>query len=220
MCRGCLSDIKATLLDHYNLVREFHIKFGHPFKHEMFKGTTPLAFQRWKLRSQWITDELEELLEAYNKKDVIGMIDALIDIQYFALGSIVEQTADVPASQDKPNADYTFQFFLHESNDDYWDWVYKYNLFVHGQLFTGSTVCYGIIYVCTKHVILRLLKDVFEIIPERIQETYEQIFNAVHQANMDKLFEDGKPRYKIDGKVAKPEGWVGPEERIKSILKK
>lgn len=47
----------------------------------------------------------------------------------------------------------------------------------------------------------------------------EETFNAVHDANMAKLFPDGKPRYREgDGKVIKPEGWVGPEARIADIL--
>jgi hypothetical protein len=47
----------------------------------------------------------------------------------------------------------------------------------------------------------------------------EPCFLAVHDANMDKLFPDGKPRYREgDRKVIKPEGWVGPEDRIAEIL--
>jgi predicted HAD superfamily Cof-like phosphohydrolase len=48
----------------------------------------------------------------------------------------------------------------------------------------------------------------------------EACFNAVHDANMAKLGPDGKPIYReSDGKVQKPEGWVGPEDRIAEILR-
>lgn len=40
------------------------------------------------------------------------------------------------------------------------------------------------------------------------------IFNIVHQANMSKLFPDGKPHYNEFGKVIKPDSWVAPESLI------
>ena len=46
------------------------------------------------------------------------------------------------------------------------------------------------------------------------------LFDAVHQANMDKLW-DGQPRYNpTNGKTLKPPGWVGPEERIRQLIDK
>ena len=44
-------------------------------------------------------------------------------------------------------------------------------------------------------------------------------FEAVHDANMSKLDEDGKPIFSSTGKVAKPPDWVGPEERIDKLLR-
>lgn len=47
----------------------------------------------------------------------------------------------------------------------------------------------------------------------------ENIFEAVHDANMRKLWPDGKPRWReSDGKVMKPEGWTGPEREIEMII--
>lgn len=50
------------------------------------------------------------------------------------------------------------------------------------------------------------------------------IFDIVHQANMGKLFPDGKPHYhEVTGKVLKPDNWAkdfAPEERIKKELGK
>ena len=43
------------------------------------------------------------------------------------------------------------------------------------------------------------------------------IYNEVHRSNMSKLV-DGKPIYREDGKVMKPEGWTPPD--IKGILEK
>lgn len=45
-----------------------------------------------------------------------------------------------------------------------------------------------------------------------------RIFDIVHQANMGKLFPDGKPHYDpVTNKVLKPDNWqkdYAPEERI------
>lgn len=50
------------------------------------------------------------------------------------------------------------------------------------------------------------------------------IFSMVHQANMGKLFPDGKPRYhEVTKKVLKPENWeedYAPEPKIKAEIKR
>lgn len=50
----------------------------------------------------------------------------------------------------------------------------------------------------------------------------EKLFDIVQNANMSKLWEDGKPHYNELGKVIKPKGWVDPhpllEEEIKSQM--
>lgn len=42
----------------------------------------------------------------------------------------------------------------------------------------------------------------------------ERVFQIVQEANMAKLGPDGKPIYKEDNKIAKPEGWQPPEPKI------
>lgn len=49
-----------------------------------------------------------------------------------------------------------------------------------------------------------------------IADRLEMMFDEVHKANMRKLGEDGKPIYRKDGKVLKPEGWTPPN--LKFIL--
>ncbi len=39
----------------------------------------------------------------------------------------------------------------------------------------------------------------------------EQLFNIVHEANMSKLWEDGKPRLNEMGKIIKPPHFIAPE---------
>ena len=45
----------------------------------------------------------------------------------------------------------------------------------------------------------------------------DKLFAEVHRSNMAKLV-DGKPLYREDGKVMKPEGWTPPD--VEGVLKK
>ena len=36
---------------------------------------------------------------------------------------------------------------------------------------------------------------------------FQEVYDAIHTANMKKMGPDGKPVYREDGKVLKPEGW-------------
>ena len=40
---------------------------------------------------------------------------------------------------------------------------------------------------------------------------FTEVFREVHAANMRKLGPDGKPIYREDGKVVKPDGWTEPD---------
>jgi predicted HAD superfamily Cof-like phosphohydrolase len=51
----------------------------------------------------------------------------------------------------------------------------------------------------------------------------DPIFSIVHNANMGKLHEDGKPRYNEVGKIIKPDNWVkdfAPEPLIKKEIQR
>ncbi|WP_141261138.1 pyrophosphohydrolase domain-containing protein [Brevibacillus reuszeri] len=49
----------------------------------------------------------------------------------------------------------------------------------------------------------------------------QPLFDIVQSANMAKLFPDGKPRYREgDGKIIKPEGWEGPEPKLKQEIER
>lgn len=67
----------------YTQVREFHEKFGHPY------SDTPVAMDadRRDQRYSYMTEELIEFLTA---RTVVDQADAMIDLIYFALGTLVE----------------------------------------------------------------------------------------------------------------------------------
>lgn len=46
----------------------------------------------------------------------------------------------------------------------------------------------------------------------------QAVFEIVQNANMAKVFPDGKPRWNEVGKVIKPEGWVAPELKIEEEI--
>ena len=49
----------------------------------------------------------------------------------------------------------------------------------------------------------------------------DELFDIVQQANMAKLWPDGKPHYNPkDGKVIKPEGWEDPAPKIRACIDK
>jgi len=113
----------------------FHEKFGHP------APKVPVMIEKTRARSRgtWMLEEVAEFLTA---DDIYEQADAMIDLMYFALGTMVEMGIEP-----------------------------------------------------------------------------DELFNIVQKANMDKLWEDGKPRYnKKDGKVIKPDNWEDPKPKIKNYI--
>ena len=116
-------------------VREFHDKFGHPVAQKPLMIETKRALSRGK----WMNEEVAEFLVA---KDIYEQADAMIDLLYFSLGTLVEMGLEA-----------------------------------------------------------------------------DELFAIVQKANMDKLWDDGKPHYNPkDGKVLKPEGWEDPAPKIKAYI--
>ena len=67
-------------------VAAFHQTFQHPI---MAEPTIPDA-NRCELRVSLIAEELKELQEAIENKDIVEVADALCDIQYVLSGAILE----------------------------------------------------------------------------------------------------------------------------------
>lgn len=119
----------------YNQIKEFHKAFNHPVS----EIPISISKERKEHRAEWMREEINEFLEA---KDIHEEADAMIDLIYFALGTLVEMGIDKP----------------------------------------------------------------------------QNIMDIVQDANMSKLFPDGKPHYREDGKVIKPEGWESPDPKIKEFI--
>lgn len=123
-----------SINNEYYKVREFHKAFNHPYS----DIPTLMGLDRAEKRCSWMDEEVKEFIEATKNEDIYEQVDAIIDLIYFALGTLVE--IGVPPSE---------------------------------------------------------------------------IFEIVQNANMNKLWEDGKPRFREnDGKVIKPPHWENPHNKI------
>lgn len=67
-------------------VAEFHKTFQHP----ILENPTIPNDQRCELRVSLIAEELKELEEAIQQKDLVEIADALCDIQYVLSGAVLE----------------------------------------------------------------------------------------------------------------------------------
>lgn len=67
------------------LVKEFHEVFNHPI------GVTPMLPDAGTVdfRVKFIKEELSELQEAFEKRDIVGMADGMGDIQYVLDGLFI-----------------------------------------------------------------------------------------------------------------------------------
>lgn len=72
--------------DALNLVAQFHRTFKHP----IVNSPAIPDENRCKLRVALIAEELKELEVAILEKDIVGVADALCDIQYVLSGAILE----------------------------------------------------------------------------------------------------------------------------------
>ncbi len=119
----------------WNDVRDFHDKFGHP----VAEKPVMIDKKRALSRAKWMNEEVAEFLIADN---IYEQADAMIDLMYFALGTMVEMGLEA-----------------------------------------------------------------------------DELFDIVQQANMAKLWPDGKPHYNPkDGKVIKPDTWEDPAPKIKAYI--
>ena len=122
------------LNDAWKKVKTFHENFNAPVGDEPHM----LPRERSLARAAWMREEVDEFLEA---RDIYDQADAMIDLIYFALGTMVEM--GIPP---------------------------------------------------------------------------EELFDAVQHANMQKLWPDGKPRFREDGKIITPEGWEPPQKDLRQLI--
>lgn len=66
-------------------VKEFNVAFKHP----VYDNPVPIIDVEYvKKRIAYMVEEQNELLEAAEAGDIVGVLDALLDIDYFNLGTV------------------------------------------------------------------------------------------------------------------------------------
>jgi predicted HAD superfamily Cof-like phosphohydrolase len=83
-------------------VKAFHLKGSHPAPPRL----TGVSIERANIRAKWMKEEIQEFLDAGNMAD---QVDALIDLMYFAFGTLVEMGV-------KPGILYSCWNVVHEAN--------------------------------------------------------------------------------------------------------
>jgi len=73
-------------LDALNQVAAFHQTFGAP----ILDSPTIPDLERCKLRVKLLQEELDELKQAIEDKDIVEIADALCDLQYVLSGAVLE----------------------------------------------------------------------------------------------------------------------------------
>jgi len=75
-----------TTPDSINDVKNFHITFKHP----VLNDPQIPDEKRCKLRKELLIEEVKEFCEAVDNGDIVGVADALCDIQYVLTGAVLE----------------------------------------------------------------------------------------------------------------------------------
>lgn len=72
-------------MDYLKMVEEFHKTFGHPVGENIQFPSKTIT----ELRLRLLAEELDELKEAIEKGDFVGVADALGDLQYILSGTVL-----------------------------------------------------------------------------------------------------------------------------------
>ena len=70
----------------WEAVKLFHEKFNHP----VAEHPRVMESERAHKRYNWMKEEIDEFIEAVEQQDIVEQADAMIDVMYFALGTLVE----------------------------------------------------------------------------------------------------------------------------------
>ncbi|MBI1362535.1 MAG: hypothetical protein GC134_00955 [Proteobacteria bacterium] len=180
----------------YIALREFHNAFLLPLDMPWQQFVT----ERGAFRYALLEEEFNEWLEATRNADRVEQLDALVDVQYIALGTLVEcgGMPDMARYAANPIGQESLPAMVEATRVEQ---LHALDM----QTFSAQLM----------HLIDRV-----EFIGRNLLFDMEAAFNEVHRSNMAKLGPDGKPLLngincpldssKPEGKVLKPAGWTPP----------
>jgi predicted HAD superfamily Cof-like phosphohydrolase len=209
----------------YQLVRDFHVAFGHPYnddKPERLSITVRVD------RGKWIAEEIMEYVQALDS-DQIAQVDALVDLMYLILGSFVEMGFDpFNDARLRDMEGFSRQLATEMCEQELVSSLPADRLY-QGSLMEFRTrdaeraieLTFNFIQASTTTIQVARLRDLLDWTLAQsaiVGANLHPYFFVVHDANMAKLWADGKPRYADDGKILKPEGYESPEKDMVNLM--
>jgi predicted HAD superfamily Cof-like phosphohydrolase len=151
-------------------VTEFHKRFNHP----ILKTPTIPHLDRCKLRVDLIQEEYDELITAIKALDMVEIADALCDLRYVIIGSMLEFGIDMKQSaigyRNNGNLA-TLQRVLHE--------------------LVAGILSKNILYV--EHSLNRINAGVNAVVEDfGLEGKFDELFTEVHRSNMSKACKNHK----------------------------
>lgn len=184
---------------------EFHNAFGHPVAVE------PKLHDDDRIRSlrvDLLKEEFEELKTAVDNDDLVEIADALGDIIVIASGTAIIYGAWVDHS-----------VLMREFNDVYFEdgaeliersrgqKIVESMLFTLGRYIEAEAEDkINVIKHCLSAIVVQCIY-----MAALCQINISAVFHEIMDTNMAKLGPDGKPIYREDGKILKPDGWKKPD---------
>lgn len=187
----------------FNRVREFHKVFGQHIADQ--PGFPPQHIR--DLRRRLLLEELNEFCKAYNENDLIEMADGLADMCYVIAGTCVSYGIC-------PEGEFV---------SPYEDVIGKLDVFINLKLDRVLTEDFDRYEaqekVCDLHRVrdelMTMMTDIFGI-ALHLGIPINSVFTEVHRSNLSKVEDDGRPRYREDGKLLKGSNFSPPN--IRAIL--
>jgi len=186
-------------------VWDFQETFGHMQTTEITKGTQ----DKRKLRLNLFLEELGELHKATYENDNVEQLDAVIDMLYILLGSVHyhglgsmfnEFIAGENDHQNTPINNYPTELSIILQTGQIKD---KY---IYGNI-TYSELLMLHVELCS--TVLSLFNKL-ELEGVILNKVFASAFLEVHQSNMSKLDDNGKPIFRADGKILKSKNYFKP----------
>lgn len=205
-------------MKYFDDVRAFHVKFGQPV--DLVASPvcllTPAAFE---FRAKFLHEECEEFGEAHRGRDLVKAADAMVDLAYVAIGTMLYMGAkwgDTPVpyrpEQSTPHLLSEGVFFL------------RYLQLMDQVLWFTSAHPQFILAGERPNLLVILLKGlVFGCINNTLMMgiPFADVWDIVQRKNMQKerALPDGSNSTRgTSMDVVKPAGWTPPDDEIRELL--
>lgn len=189
---------------YYTDVRQFHKKFSLPVN----DASQPMSDEDIQFRNGFLSEEFNEFVES---EDLFKMVDALVDMGYVALGTMLYMGIK-PDPKDYLRA---FKAVTGKIHVHQWvGWTVDRKNSTIGQLVQE---CNSAVASRDQETALETLSAIVmfcELWCTALDIPYHKCWMEVHRANMDKLPatpERPSSRGKTSGDMIKPEGWKEPD---------